>query len=310
MSDPWTIDQIPDQAGRIAIVTGASSGLGLETAIALATANATVILACRNPAKADDALAVLRSRVPSADARLMRLDLADLASVKAFAKAFSGAHQRLDLLINNAGVMAVPLSRTRDGFEMQIGTNHLGHFALTGLLIEHMLATENSRIVNLASLAHKWTRAMNLDDLNFEQGGYNKWDAYGKSKLANLLFTFELKRRLDRAKAQTIVSAAHPGYASTNLQFVGPQQAGSRISAAMMKMGNLLFSQSSTMGALPTLYAATAPDVHSGDYFGPDGFMQMRGSPRRVGCRGDARDEKSASRLWSISQELTGQIYL
>ncbi len=306
MAMNWDVRQMPAQAGRIAVVTGASSGLGLETAVALASAGAKVVMACRNPAKAADALDQVKRRAPSADAELMALDLADLASVRRFAAEFSARHPRLDLLINNAGVMAVPFQKTADGFEMQIGTNHLGHFALTGLLLEKLAATKDARIVNLASLAHRWTRGMNLEDPNFERARYNKWDAYGKSKLANLLFTFELVRRLQAASSGIVVAAAHPGYSATNLQFVGPQQENSSIGRAMMKIGNRLFGQSAAMGALPTLYAATAPDVVPGDYYGPGGFQQIGGYPVKVGCRKAARDVGVAAQLWSVSEKLTG----
>lgn len=306
MPQPWTPAQMPSQAGKLAVVTGANSGLGLETAIALAAAGAQVVMACRTPSKAAAALDQVRDRVPQAKVELMSLDLADLASVRRFAADFSARHARLDLLVNNAGVMAVPLSRTVDGFEMQIGTNHLGHFALTGLLLDRLEAAGEARIVNLASLAHRWTLGMDLDDLNFERRAYNKWDAYGKSKLANLLFTFELDRRLKASGSTLRAVAAHPGYASTNLQFVGPQQSGSVFGRVFMQLGNTLLGQSAAMGALPSLYAATAPDVASGDYYGPDGFQQIHGHPRKVGCRKAARDEATAARLWKVSEALTG----
>lgn len=310
-SDParWDTRQMPSQSGRVAVVTGASSGLGLETAIALGAAGAHVVMACRNPAKAADALAELRRRAPDARAELMTLDLADLASVRRFAADYAARFGTLDLLINNAGVMAVPQQKTVDGFEMQIGTNHFGHFALTGLLLPQLTAAPGSRIVNLASLAHRWTARMNLDDPNFEHSRYNKWDAYGKSKLANLLFTFELVRRLEAAGRRIVAVAAHPGYSATNLQFVGPAQENSAFGRAMMSIGNRLFGQSAAMGALPTLYAATAPDVAPGDYYGPGGFQQIGGHPVKVGCRRAARDPQTAARLWEVSERLTGVAY-
>lgn len=309
MSSKWTAGQMPALAGKTAIVTGASSGLGLETSVALCAAGARVVMACRNPAKAQTALDEVRSRVPQAQASLMTLDLADLASVRAFAEAFKARHETLDLLINNAGVMAVPMQRTADGFEMQIGTNHLGHFALTGLLLDRLRATPGARVVNVASLAHRWTRGLDIEDLNFERRRYNKWDAYGKSKLANLLFTFELQRRLKKAGADVIAVAAHPGYSATNLQFVGPQMEGSALGRIVMKLGNALLGQPAAMGALPSLYAASAADVVGGDYFGPDGFHQIAGHPRRVGCREAARDAASAAALWRKSEQLTGVSY-
>ncbi|MFP5305026.1 MAG: oxidoreductase, partial [Gammaproteobacteria bacterium] len=285
MAEKWTAADIPPQHGRRFVVTGANSGLGLDTCIALAAAGATVIMACRNPEKAAAAAAELRRRVPSAQPEPMALDLADLASVRSFAAELSARYDRLDVLINNAGVMAIPLQRTRDGFEMQIGTNHFGHFALTGLLFGLLQATAGARIVNVASLAHRWTRGLDLGDPGFERRRYNKWDAYGKSKLANLLFTFELDRRLRAAHSGVAAVAAHPGYAATNLQFVGPEQEGSALGRALMRFGNALFAQPASMGALPTLYAATAADVHGGDFIGPGGWQQMRGYPRKVGCR-------------------------
>jgi NAD(P)-dependent dehydrogenase (short-subunit alcohol dehydrogenase family) len=293
-------------AGKLALVTGANSGLGLETSVALCAAGAQVIMARRNPAKAQVALDEVGRRVPKAQASLMALDLADLASVRAFAESFKTRQGGLDLLVNNAGVMAVPLQRTADGFEMQIGTNHLGHFALTGLLLDRLLAKPGARVVNVASLAHRWTRGMDLEDLNFERRHYNKWDAYAKSKLANLLFTFELERRLKRAGQGLIAVAAHPGYSATNLQFVGPQMENSVFGRQLMRIGNALFGQPASMGALPTLYAAGAPGVASGEYFGPDGFQQIAGYPRRVGCRKAARDPDTAGRLWTLSERLTG----
>lgn len=308
-SSRWDTQQMPSQTGRVAIVTGASSGLGLETAIALGGAGAHVVMACRNPAKAADALSEVKRRALGANVELMTLDLADLGSVRRFAADFAARFDKLDLLINNAGVMAVPQQKTADGFEMQIGTNHFGHFALTGLLLPLLARTPGSRIVNLASLAHRWTARMNLDDPNFERSRYNKWDAYGKSKLANLLFTFELVRRLEAAGKPVTVAAAHPGYSATNLQFVGPAQENSAIGRAMMSIGNRLFGQSAAMGALPSLYAATAPDVASGDYYGPGGFQQIGGYPVKVGCRRAARDPQTAAQLWDVSERLTGVKY-
>lgn len=302
----WTAAQMPSQQGKTAIVTGASSGLGLETAAALAAAGARVILACRNPARADAALARVQQQASAADARCMTLDLADLASVRAFTAEFLASESRLDLLINNAGVMALPLQRTADGFEMQIGTNHLGHFALTALLIERLTTSGDARVVNVASLAHRWTRGMDLDDLNWERKRYLKWDAYGKSKLANLLFTFELDSRLRQAGLAVRTLAAHPGYAATNLQMVGPQMENSAIGRLAMSLGNNLIGQPAAMGALPTLYAATAPDVAGGDYIGPDGFQQLRGYPTKVGCRRAARHAPTAQRLWTLSESLVG----
>ena len=237
----------------------------------------------------------------------MQLDLANLASVRGFADAFHIQHRKLDVLCNNAGVMALPYRQTVDGFEMQFGTNHLGHFALTGLLLDRLLASDNSRVVTVSSGAHRMGR-IRFDDLQWKTG-YRKWLAYGQSKLANLLFTFELQRRIDAAGAKMISVACHPGYAATNLQAAGPKMQGSSFLESLMDTGNRLFAQSAAMGALPTLYAATAPEVRGGDYFGPDGLGELWGSPVKVGCSTAARDAAAASRLWEISEQLTNVHY-
>jgi NAD(P)-dependent dehydrogenase (short-subunit alcohol dehydrogenase family) len=301
---------MPNQSGKLAVVTGANSGLGLETTAALAAAGATVVMACRDAAKARTAFEEVRRRTPSAAIEIMPLDLADLSSVRQFAKQLSAKYPQLDLLCNNAGVMAVPLRRTREGFEMQIGTNHFGHYALTGLLLDRLTAAPAARIVNVASQAHRWTRGMDLADINWEHKPYKRWDAYGKSKLANLLFTFELDRRLKKAGLDVITVASHPGYASTNLQFVGPAMDQSLVGKLAMQFGNALLGQSSALGALPSLYAATATDVQGGDYYGPSGFQQLHGSPVKVGCRKLARDPQLAAQLWELSAQLTGVQYL
>jgi NAD(P)-dependent dehydrogenase (short-subunit alcohol dehydrogenase family) len=301
----WTTADLPDLTGKVAIVTGANSGLGFFTTLELAKRGAHVVLACRSRDKTDAAIRDIRSGVPEASLEFMALDLSDLASVRAFAKAFLAKHARLDILCNNAGVMALPFVKTKDGFEMQIGTNHLGHFALTGLLFERLRATPGSRVVNVASMAHRWTRRLDPDDLNFERGRYLKWDAYGKSKLANLVFTHELARRLPGG--DPIVVAAHPGYSATNLGFAGPTMEKSAIGRWVMGLGNAVFAQSAADGALPQIYACAMPDVKPGDYYGPDGFRQMRGrQPRKVGCRSDARDPVLGARLWEASERLTG----
>jgi NAD(P)-dependent dehydrogenase (short-subunit alcohol dehydrogenase family) len=310
MTTAWTPANIPSQAGKIAIVTGANSGLGYFTTLELARKGAQVIMACRSRDKTEPAIQDIRKQVPDAKVEFMALDLADLKSIRSFAQAFTSRHSRLDLLINNAGVMALPFRKTADGFEMQIGTNHLGHFALTGLLLDTLKATPGSRVVNVASLAHNWTRGMDLDDLNWERKRYWKWDAYGKSKLANLLFTFELERRLMKAAANVMSVAAHPGYSATNLGAAGPAMEKSAIGKLMMDIGESLFAQQADVGALPQLYAATMPDMQSGDYIGPDGWRQIKGYPRKVGCRRAARDADTASSLWALSQQLTGVQYL
>jgi NAD(P)-dependent dehydrogenase (short-subunit alcohol dehydrogenase family) len=308
--DKWTPALMPDQTGKLAVVTGANSGLGYYTALELARHGARVILASRDRAKAEAALQAVLAAAPGAQLEVMALDLADLESVKAFASAFKAKHQRLDLLHNNAGVMALPLKRTKQGFEMQIGTNHLGHFALTGLLLDALQAAPGARVVNTASMAHRWTRAMDLDDLNWERKSYKKWDAYGKTKLANLLFTYELDRRLKKAGSRLLSVAAHPGYAATNLQTVGPEMEKSAFQRAVMVLANALFAQSAEMGAYPQLYAATMPEVRGGEYYGPDGFGQNRGYPRKVGSSAASRDEGTARQLWALSERLTGVSFL
>jgi NAD(P)-dependent dehydrogenase (short-subunit alcohol dehydrogenase family) len=305
MTQKWTTEYMPSLAGQRAVVTGANSGLGLETTVALAAHGVEVVMACRSRDKTESAMATIRARAPGAKLSFVALDLADLESVRSCAAGLQG---RFDLLVNNAGVMALPLKRTRQNFEMQIGTNHLGHFAFTGLVLERLAPT--ARIVSVASMAHRWTLGINFDDLNFERSRYNKWDAYGKSKLANLLFTFELHRRLRAAGRGQLAVAAHPGYSVSNLGYAGPSMTGSTLERLTMDIGNALFAQDTAMGALPSLYAASAPDVKSGDYIGAGGFREMRGYPKRVGCSRAARDEGSAQRLWELSEQLTGVRYL
>ncbi len=281
----WTAADLPDQSGRTFVITGANSGIGLAAAKALAGADARVVLAVRDPAKGEAA------GVPGAEVR--RLDLADLASVRAFADAWDGP---LDVLVNNAGVMAVPERRTADGFELQLGTNHLGHFALTNLLLPQV----RDRVVTIASGAHR-TGRIDLDDLNWERRGYERWRAYGQSKLANLLFTAELQRRLAEVDSDVRAVAAHPGWAATNLQ----SRTENAVQNALMWVGNRLIAQSDEQGALPTLYAATQ-DVPGNAYVGPDGFQEARGYPTLVGRSGAALDEDVARGLWTRSEELTG----
>lgn len=294
----WTLDQMPDQTGRTAIVTGANTGIGFETAAALAAKNASVVLACRNRQKAEDAIEKIRERTPDARLEFIELDLASLDSVARFADAYRAAHDGLDLLINNAGVMIPPLGRTEDGFELQFGCNHLGHFALTGRLVDLLEATPGARVVNVSSMAHRYG-AMDFDNLNAENG-YEKMPAYGQSKLANLLFTFELQRRLAQSGSTILATAAHPGWTGTDLQ------RHSRI----IELANHLFAQSPPMGALPTLRAATDPEAQGGDYYGPKGFYEMRGYPTKVGTTPAAKNELDARRLWKVSEELTGVAFL
>jgi NAD(P)-dependent dehydrogenase (short-subunit alcohol dehydrogenase family) len=299
MGSRWSSDQIPDQSGRTAIVTGANSGLGLSTARELARHGASVVLACRDTGKGETAKRAIEAAAPGAKVELAELDLASLASVEEFAAGFGGAHDGLDLLINNAGVMAPPRRETADGFELQLGTNLLGHFALTGRLIGTMQDRQDARVVTLSSNAHKMGR-IDFDDLQSRRH-YRRWSAYGQSKLADLMFALELDRRL-RAAGSTISSvAAHPGYAATNLQTAAPPL----VDRLVMQVTNLLVAQSADMGALPTLYAATAPGVEGGSYVGPDGIGEFRGHPKLTKPSGSARDERVAERLWEVAEELT-----
>lgn len=303
----WTAESIPDLSGKTMVVTGANSGIGREAALQLARKGARVVLACRDRQRAEDAAVSIRRSAANAQVEVMEIDLANLGSVRAFADAYRARHPRLDVLCNNAGVMALPYRKTSDGFEMQIGTNHLGHFALTGLLLDRLLETPGARVVTVSSGAHRAGR-LRFDDLHWERG-YRKWLAYAQSKLANLLFAYELQRRLDAARAAAISVACHPGYAATNLQVAGPRMAGSSLQERVMLVANRLFSQSAEMGALPTLYAATHPSVRGGDYIGPDGFGELWGHPRKVSSNRRSRDPESARRLWELSERLTGVRY-
>jgi NAD(P)-dependent dehydrogenase (short-subunit alcohol dehydrogenase family) len=280
--------QIPDLTGRSVIVTGANSGIGRAAAGALAGAGARVVLAVRDTDKGRVAAATMPG-----ETEVRRLDLASLASVREFAAAWQGD---IDLLINNAGVMVPPLIRTAEGFELQFGTNHLGHFALTNLLLEHV----TGRVVTVSSTGHRWG-SIDFDDLNWERKPYKASRAYGQSKLANLLFTSELQRRLTAAGSSVLANAAHPGYAATNLQF----HSGRRLMDLLSMVGNRLLAQDENGGALPTLCAAVA-DVPGNSFAGPGGFMEQRGAPKLVGRSGAAKDADVARRLWDVSEELTG----
>lgn len=295
----WTTSDIPDQTGKIIVITGANSGIGYEAARALAAKGAHVVVAGRNPQKCEEAAMNIRTASPDCDLEVILIDLANLDSIHAFAAAFKARHQRLDVLINNAGVMALPKRiETADGFEMQFGTNHLGHFALTGLLLDRLLATPNSRVVNVSSNAHK-LGSIDFGNLNAEQS-YSRWRVYGASKLANLLFTNELQRRFSSKGYSALSAAVHPGYAATNLQE----------SIGLFKYLNVILAQSAAMGALPTLYAATAADVNGGDYIGPDSFFEQRGHPVKVKANDQAHDQATARKLWEVSEELTGVKYV
>lgn len=298
----WTADELPDLSSRHYVVTGANSGLGFETARALVRKGGEVTLACRDVGKAGTAIDRIKSESPGARVEARELDLASLDSVRTFAEAWP-AGRPLHALVNNAGVMALPLRRTADGFEMQLGTNHLGHFALTARLLPHLLATPGARIVNVSSTMHKIGR-MDWDDLQSEKR-YGKWRAYGQSKLANLLFTYELQRRLAAAGKDAIAVAAHPGYAATNLQTTGPRMEGSSLLERISLLGNRLFSQTAEMGALPTIHAAAAPGVAGGEYFGPDRMFESRGHPTRVESNARSHDREAQARLWEVSERLT-----
>ncbi|HEX3874387.1 MAG TPA: oxidoreductase [Solirubrobacteraceae bacterium] len=299
MAAGWTAAQIPDQTGRRAVVTGANGGLGIVVAEQLARAGADVILACRDPDRGRAAAEAITTRVPAALIEVRRLDLADLGSIREFAGRLSAEPAGLDLLINNAGVMAPPRRLSADGFELQLATNHLGHFALTGLLLDPLLAAPAGRVVTVSSVLHRIGR-IDFDDLQ-AAGDYRRWRAYGQSKLANLLFAFELDRRAREAGAGLASLAAHPGFANTNLQAASS----GRLARVLFTPANLLFAQSAAAGALPILCAATA-DLPGGSYVGPDGPGERRGHPRLVAAAPAAHDPVSAERLWQVSEELTG----
>ncbi|SEQ89568.1 oxidoreductase [Natrinema salaciae] len=303
----WTADDVPDQRGRTVLITGANSGIGLEATRELARNGATVRMACRSVERGEDAAADVRDDVPDAELRVAECDLGSLESVRAVAADLGD--EELDVLINNAGVMAIPRSETEDGFETQFGVNHLGHFALTGLVLENLATAdgEPARVVTVSSGVHE-RGEIDFDDLQGEES-YDKWDAYAQSKLANVLFAYELERRFLTADANAESMAVHPGYANTRLQFRGPEQSGSRLRMAAMRLMNTVAAQSAEMGALPTLYAATAPEAEGGAYYGPGGFKNMRGTPERQASSDRSYDEETARRLWTVSRELTGVTY-
>jgi NAD(P)-dependent dehydrogenase (short-subunit alcohol dehydrogenase family) len=295
----WTAADVPDQEGRVAVITGANTGIGYEAAAVLAAKGAHVVLAVRNTDKGRDAAERIRSATPHADVAVRELDLTSLDSIRAASDGLRADYPRIDLLVNNAGVMMTPKGVTKDGFELQLGTNHLGHFALTGQLLDNLLPVEGSRVVTISSGAHRMGR-IDFDDLQSERG-YNRITAYGQSKLANLLFTYELDRRLSAKGAPTIAVAAHPGGSNTELtRNLWP------VLQVPIRLAWGLLAQSAEMGALPTLRAATDPDVRGGQYYGPDGIGEQRGHPELVESTARARDESVASRLWTVSEELTG----
>jgi NAD(P)-dependent dehydrogenase (short-subunit alcohol dehydrogenase family) len=297
----WTVDDIADQTGRLAVVTGANTGLGWATANALAARGASVVLAVRNLDKGKDAATRITADNPGADVTVQRLDLSSLDSVHEAADELRAGHDQIDLLINNAGVMYTPRSTTADGFELQFGTNHLGHFAFTGLLLDRLLSVAGSRVVTVSSVGHRIRARINFDDLQSARG-YSRVAAYGQSKLANLMFTYELQRRL--ASTTTIAVAAHPGGSNTELVRNSPV-----VLRGLNAVLGRLIAQSPAMGALPTLRAATDPAVRGGQYYGPDGFRELRGHPTVVESSRQSHDTDIQRRLWAISEQLTGVTY-
>lgn len=300
----WSLGDIPSLGGTTALVTGANSGLGKIVARELGAAGAHVVLACRSPERGAEAIDELSLAEPGASFELLEIDLGSLDSVARGAAQFVGSHHRLDLLVNNAGVMIPPYRQTEDGFELQIGTNHLGHFALTARLSDALYRAPDPRVVNVSSTAHR-TGRINFQDLHFERR-YSRWGAYSQSKLANLLFTYELQRRATGAGWDLVALAAHPGYAATNLQFAGIGLEENPVMATLNRLANTALAQSAEAGALPLLYAAVSPDAPPGAFVGPDGPFEMRGSPTLVEPTEAARDEIAARRLWELSEELTG----
>ncbi|WP_329554986.1 oxidoreductase [Streptomyces sp. NBC_00696] len=300
----WNEKDVPDQRGRVAVVTGANSGLGYVTARELARKGARVVLACRSEVRGSEAADRIVAEVPGAEAEFARLDLGDLASVREFAATFP--YERLDLLVNNAGVMAMPYGTTVDGFETHFGVNHLGHFALTGLLLPALLDAPAARIVTLSSFMHVLAN-IDIDDLNGERR-YSRWTAYSRSKTANLLFSHELTRRLAAAGSGVVAAASHPGYAATNLQTAAPQAEGRRGTERLMEIGNRVFAQPAEAGALPSLYAATAPDVRPDSFFGPR-IAMWRGAPAPSWRAPWTLNDAMGQRLWAASEELTGVVY-
>jgi NAD(P)-dependent dehydrogenase (short-subunit alcohol dehydrogenase family) len=299
MSAKWTDADVPDQTGRVAIVTGSNTGLGLDTSRILAARGARVVLAVRNIDKGNAAAAKIVGSVPRADVKVQPLDLGSLQSVRTAAEELKAVYPRIDLLINNAGVMyPSPRQTTSDGFELQFGTNHLGHFALTGLLLENLLPVEGSRVVTVSSIGHRIRAAIHFDDLQFERS-YDRVVGYGQSKLSNLLFTYDLQRRLAAKNVSTVALAAHPGFSDTEL---GRQN-------AVLNFVYPFISQSAEKGALPTLRAATDPTAQGGQYYGPDGFMGLAGFPKVVKSSKQSYDQDLQGRLWTVSEELTGVTY-
>jgi len=305
MTEKWTVEDIPDLSGKVVIVTGANSGIGLEASRELARKGAEVIMACRTQDKAEAAIQQIQEELPQAKLEFIHLDLADLASVKKFAADFKSRNDRLDVLLNNAGIMMVPYRKTADGFESQLGTNHLGHFALTGSLIDLILITPGARVVNISSNAH-YAGEMDFENLQYEDGGYTPTAAYSRSKLANLLFTYELQRRFERKGADALALAAHPGIAATGL---ADHFLGGKLSGLIQGIMKVLF-QSAKMGALPGLRAATDPQAEGGNYYGPGGKGERSGYPVVVSSNEASHNQQDAATLWEVSEDLTGVKFL
>lgn len=306
MKKKWTANDIPNLTGKVLVVTGANSGLGFECTRIYAEKGATVVMAVRNTTKGEKARDEILAAVPNADLDLMTLDVGDLASVRQFAEAFKAKYDRLDLLLNNAGVMAIPRQETADGFEMQLGVNHLGHFALTGLLLDVIVNTPNARIHNVTSSAN-YMGNINFDDLMGEKD-YGRWTAYGQSKLANVFFTFELQKRLTAAGYDTIVNTSHPGIVLTNLQANSVAQSNTRLEAILYRVIEPIMAQDVSMGVLPMLYGTTATDARGGVFYGPRTF-NMRGYPAEKKANKSAYDAAALKRFWEASEELTGIRY-
>jgi NAD(P)-dependent dehydrogenase (short-subunit alcohol dehydrogenase family) len=302
MRQKWTTDDIPDLSGKITIITGANSGIGLETARELARKGADIIMACRNMDTAKAAEKEIMNKIPRSKLEIIQIDLADLKSVYRFAEVFKSKYSSLDILINNAGIMMAPYGKTKDGFEQQFGINHLGHFALTGLLIDRILNTPHSRIINVSSNAHRIGK-IDFDNLMYEGGkGYSPTRAYGRSKLANLLFTYELERRFKAAGSKTIAAAAHPGYTHTHLTRYLEKKWYFRL---FSPLGNLI-AQKAEMGALPIIRAAIHNGVIGGQYYGPDGLLEQRGYPVVIKSSQASYNKDTAQKIWEVSEQLTG----
>ena len=306
MSNNWTTENIPDLNEKVIIITGGNSGIGFESAKEFARKGARAVLACRSMDKAQTALNLILEEIPDAKAEVMQLDLMSLKSIRKFAEEFKTKYKRLDVLLNNAGIMMVPYGKTEDGFERQLGTNHLGHFALTGLLIDLILKTPNARIANVSSTGHNFGE-MDFENLMFEGGDdYSPMKAYGRSKLANLLFTYELQRKFETSGAGVIAVAAHPGMANTHLA----DHLFNKFPFILMKPFSGLVVQSSAMGALPSIRASVDPEVKGGQYFGPDGKREAKGYPVLVESNGSSHNAGDAQKLWEMSESLTGITFL